>query len=73
MEYRGIRYTVRIGIERERWSVAIHPNGVEIAAKAIIGRREKAELLAHSLINKWLETHTTQNVLSFRINGHQHT
>jgi len=53
MEYRGIRYTIRARIEREQWSVAIHPAGVEKPAKVMTGPREKAELQAHSLINKW--------------------
>ena len=55
MEYRGIRYTIRARIEREQWSVAIHPAGIEMAGKVMTGPREKAELQAHSLINKWLE------------------
>jgi hypothetical protein len=54
---RGIRYTIRARIEREQWSVAIHPAGVEKAAKVMTGPREKAELQAHFLINKWLEKH----------------
>jgi hypothetical protein len=29
MEYRGIRYTIRAGIERGQWSVVIYPQGVE--------------------------------------------
>jgi opacity protein-like surface antigen len=31
MEYRGIRYTIRARIERDQWSVAIHPDDVESA------------------------------------------
>jgi hypothetical protein len=27
VEYRGIRYTIRAGIERDQWSVAIYPAG----------------------------------------------
>ena len=57
VEYRGIRYTIRARIEREQWSVAIHPAGIEKAGKVMTGPREKAELQAHSLINKWLEKH----------------
>ena len=57
VEYRGIRYTIRARIEREQWSVAIHPAGIEMAGKVMTGPREKAELQAHSLINKWLEKH----------------
>jgi hypothetical protein len=31
--------------------------GIEKAGKVMTGPREKAELQAHSLINKWLEKH----------------
>jgi hypothetical protein len=58
MEYRGIRYTIHMGIEREQWSVAIHPAGVEMA-KVISGSHEHAELKARSMINRWLEKHPT--------------
>jgi hypothetical protein len=61
MEYRGIRYTVRARIEREQWSVTIHPAGVELASKIINGQRDSAELRARSMINKWLEKHPAQN------------
>jgi hypothetical protein len=54
MEYRGMRYTIRARIERDQWTVAIYPAGVEKAGKVISGRREQAELLAHSMIGKWL-------------------
>jgi hypothetical protein len=57
MEYRGIRYTIRARIERDEWSVAIHPGDVESAGKIITGDREQAESLAHSLIDKWLDRH----------------
>jgi hypothetical protein len=57
MEYRGIRYTIRARIERDQWSVAIHPGDVESAGKIITGDREQAESLAHSLIDKWLDRH----------------
>jgi hypothetical protein len=41
MEYRRIPYTIRAGIERGQWFVAIHPDeGVEVAGNKIIGRRE---------------------------------
>jgi hypothetical protein len=57
MEYKGVRYTIRTGIERERWSVAIHPAGVEMPGKVISGRRDAAEKMARCLIDKWLERH----------------
>src|SRR5436190_13951496 len=57
MEHRGIRYTVRTGIERDQWVIAIHPGDVEMAGKVVNGNREQAEAVAHSLINKWLDRH----------------
>jgi hypothetical protein len=61
VEYRGIRYTIRAGIEREQWSVTIHPAGVEMKGKVVSGPREKAELQALALIDSWLKGHSTQN------------
>jgi hypothetical protein len=61
MEYRGIRYTIRAGIERGQWFVVIHPEAVEVPAKKkIFGAREDAELQARALINDWLKRHPTQ-------------
>ena len=55
MEYRGIRYTIRLGIERGQWFVAIHPDDIEMKGKAVIfGKREDAELDAHRMIDRWL-------------------
>src|SRR5260370_42682107 len=61
VEYRGTRYTIRAGIEREQWSVTIHPAGVEMKGKVVSGPREKAELQARAMINTWLKSHSTQN------------
>jgi len=40
VEYRGIRYTIRARIEQEQWSVAIHPTGVEMKGRVVIGSVE---------------------------------
>jgi hypothetical protein len=40
MEYRGIRYTIRPGIERGQWFVVIHPEVVEVSANKNFGARE---------------------------------
>jgi hypothetical protein len=53
VEYRGIRYTIRARIERDEWYVAIHPDGVELPGKVIVGPREEAELEAHHMIDDW--------------------
>jgi hypothetical protein len=60
MEYRGIRYTIRARIERYQWIVTIYPAGVEQGEKIIYGDRGEAELLAHSMIDKWLAKHPAQ-------------
>lgn len=57
MEYRGVRYTIRARVERDQWVVAIHPVDVESAGKVLNGRRDEAETLAHSMINKWFDRH----------------
>ena len=35
------------------WSVAVHPGGVELAAKLVYGTRKEAEFKAHSMIDGW--------------------
>jgi hypothetical protein len=44
VEYRGIRYTVRARIERNEWTVSIHPANIESPRKVVPGPRERAEL-----------------------------
>jgi hypothetical protein len=55
MEHQGVRYTVRAGIERYMWSVAIHPDGTESRARLIYGSREDAEYEARSMIDRWTQ------------------
>jgi hypothetical protein len=55
MEYRGIRYTVRARIERNEWAVSIHPAGIEGAKRVVTGPRERTDLLARSMIDRWYE------------------
>jgi hypothetical protein len=55
MEYKGVRYTIRVGIEPEQWAVAIHPLDRESPVKKIIGTRTDAEAAARSMINDWLQ------------------
>jgi hypothetical protein len=58
VEYRGIRYTIRAGIERDQWSVAIYPAGIEMKGRVIIGSRKEAELEARAMIKSWLKRHS---------------
>jgi hypothetical protein len=60
VDYRGIRYTLRSGIERGQWYVAIYPAGVEMKGTVVLGSREEAELRARAMINDWLKRHSTQ-------------
>jgi hypothetical protein len=60
MEYKGIRFSIRTGIVRDRWSVAIHPTGGEVPDKVVIGGRPQAELTARSMIDAWLRTHASR-------------
>jgi hypothetical protein len=55
MEHQGVRYTIRAGIEPNVWFVAIHPGGVESAAKRVYGSREDAESEARSMIDRCLQ------------------
>jgi hypothetical protein len=61
VDYRGIRYTLRARIERQQLYVAIHPAGVEMKGRLVIGSRDDAELQARAKINDWLKKHSTQN------------
>jgi len=55
MEHRGIRYTIRIGIERGRYRVVIHPDDDEMLANKIFFSREDAAAYARHMINMWLK------------------
>jgi len=53
MEYGGGRFTIRMGIERDKWHIAIHSGGKPLQV-IIFGTREDANLKAHSMIDAWL-------------------
>jgi len=55
-----VRYTILVRIEREQWSVAIHPSGVEIPVKVVTGTREDATVWACSMIDRWIKMHLAQ-------------
>jgi hypothetical protein len=44
MEYREIRYTVRVRIERNEWTESIHPADIEGARRVVTGPRVRADL-----------------------------
>jgi hypothetical protein len=56
MEYKSVRYAIRIGIERGQWRVAIHPSGNGLLEeRTVYGTREDAETTARSMINARLK------------------
>ena len=61
MEYRGIRYTIRAGIERGQYRVVIHPAGDEMPANRIFLSRDDAEDYARRMINRWLAAKSSKN------------
>jgi hypothetical protein len=63
MEYRGIRFTIRARIERDEWYVSIHPDGVELPGRVVVGPRGEAELEAHHMIDDWLPRHTRKRLV----------
>jgi hypothetical protein len=60
MDYRGIRYTLRAGIERGQWFVVIYPEGVETSGTRVLGTRNDAELHARRMIKRWLQSKAQQ-------------
>ena len=56
VEHRGIRYAIRMGIERGQWRVAIYPIGNGLPEERTVFRtREGAKRTAHSMINARLK------------------
>jgi hypothetical protein len=56
MDYKGIRYTIRTCIERQKWSIGIHPRNVEAIERTVKGTRLEAERRAFSMIDTWKRT-----------------
>jgi hypothetical protein len=63
MEHRGVRYTVRAGIEPNLWSISIYPDGIESRSNRVYGARKDAEFHAHSMIDGWLQRNRRQSKL----------
>jgi hypothetical protein len=63
MDYRGVRYTIRAGIEPNLWSISIYPGGIESRPNRIYGPRKDAEFQAHSMINEWLQRNRARSKL----------
>jgi hypothetical protein len=63
MDYRGVRYTTRAGIEPNLWSISIYSDGIESRANRVYGPRKDAEFQAHSMIDGWLQRNRGQSIL----------
>jgi hypothetical protein len=64
MEYRGVRYVIRIGIARERWQVAVYLPDKELPKEAtVVGTRREAEIAASSIIDAWLKRRLREHLL----------
>jgi hypothetical protein len=59
MEYRGIRYVLRLGIVAGDWLMVIYLPNSDPIEKRLKGSRQAAERTAHSMIGTWLNLHRT--------------
>jgi hypothetical protein len=56
MEYRGVRYAIRIGIARNQWQAAIYLPDNELPKETtVVGTRGDAEIAAHRIIDAWIK------------------
>jgi hypothetical protein len=56
MEYRGVRYAIRIGINKRLWHLVVYlPDRESPAERPVIGRRQDAEIAACAIIDAWLK------------------
>jgi hypothetical protein len=59
MNHRGLTYSLRQGIEREKWILVVQlPCGT--VEKRLQSTKQKANEIACAMIDKWLETNGTQ-------------
>jgi len=67
MEHRGIRYAIRMGIERGQWRVAVYrlADGLP-KERTVFGTREDATITARSMINAWLKKQSAVSTTNFR-------
>jgi hypothetical protein len=67
MEYRGVQYAIRIGINRGRWQLAVYlPDRKSPAERPVIGKRKDAEIAAHVIIDAWLKKRFREHLASGR-------
>ena len=62
MEYRGVRYAIRIGIAREQWHAAIYLADKELPKETtVVGTRR--EIAANRIIDAWMKKRFRENLL----------
>jgi hypothetical protein len=67
MEYRGVRYAIRIGINKRQWQLVVYfPDRELPAERPVIGRRQDAEIAAHAMIDNWLKKRIREHLGSAR-------
>ena len=65
MEYRGVRYAIRIGIDKGLWQLAVYlPDSELPAEKPVIGTRQEAEIAARAIIDAWLKKRVREHLAS---------
>jgi len=65
MEYRGVRFAIRMGIARGHWQVAVYlPDKESPKETTVVGTRRDAEIAASSNIDAWLKTRLRQHPAS---------
>jgi hypothetical protein len=57
MDYRGIGYSLRLGIVHEDWLVVVDTPNSHPIEKRVNGSRQSADRPARSLIDTWLKLH----------------
>jgi hypothetical protein len=56
MEYRGVRYGIRIGINKGSWQLVVYlPDRESPVERPVIGNRQEAESAGHAIIDAWLK------------------
>jgi len=67
MEYRGVQYAIRIGINRGLWQLAVYlPDRKSPSERPVIGKRQDAEIAAHAIIDAWLKKRFREHLASGR-------
>jgi hypothetical protein len=63
MEYRGVRYAIRIGIARGQWLVAIYLADKELKETTVVGTRRDAEIAGNRIIDAWMKKRFREKLL----------